>query len=139
MRDRCEDALAQNLGRSALGHVLHRPDHAHHAIVVVDDHAAASDDPALAPVVAHDPVRQLERRPLLDRALDAGPHELAVLRVHTLEERLVCQPARRRHAVDVEELLRPADSIRGHLPLPTADVRQLLGLGEARRGALQLE
>src|SRR4029453_14513134 len=68
---------------------------------------------------------------------DRLANELAIVRMDLLEVRAVGHVGEWREPVDTEQLVRPADSVVGDAPPPTADVGELLRLGKVRPLVLQ--
>jgi hypothetical protein len=98
--------------------------------VVRDDLAAGVDHPQLA-VGAGDPVVEAPGAPLGHRRLDHAGDAGAVVGVDLVEIAAVrAAEAVGRHAVDAVQLVGPRHAVAGDVPLPAAQVGDLLRLGE---------
>ena len=139
MRDGREDRVAQVVDPLALGDVLPDPHHAHRHPALVGDDPARCVDPAHRVVGQHDPVLEVERRRGLAHVFDDCAHPVAIGWVNGVEIALVRQGDQLRlEAPEAVELVRPRDPVRADVPLPAAEVRDLLGLRQARIGRCEL-
>ncbi len=127
--------LAQRAGLHLVGHVAAGADQARDASRgVLRDLAHALQVPHRA-VGAHDPLRVGEAPAPLEGGLDLALDARAIVGVHAGEEALEGDLARLRlEPVDAVELVRPGHGAGREVPLPAADVRDLL-----RRGQLPLD
>ena len=116
----------------AIGHVPAAPDQARR-LAAVGDHLAARVQHAHLAVGTADAVVVDEGRDVLDRLPD---HRLGVLDILRIDARQKAFVARDEvgavDGVDVEQLVGPVDVIVRDVPLPAADVRDALGLGQPR-------
>ena len=115
----------------ALGDVLRGAAHERGAAVVVEHHLAARMDHAHLVVGAHDAVVEAPAAALGHRRLDHPRDASAVVRVDLVEVAAVgAGEAVGPHAVDAVQLVGPHDAVRGDLPLPAPEPRDLLRLGQ---------
>ena len=133
VRDGREDRVAQLIDSVLLGHVLARAEHAGRLAAVVEDDVAATVQPAEAAVGEGGAVVEVEGATLRQRVRDGRADPLAIVGVHPAEDRVVRQLHRPGlEAVEAIELVRPMNPVGGDAPLPAAEMRDLLCLGEAR-------
>ena len=96
------------------------------------DHLTLGQQHPLLAVPAQDPLLEDERLHAPHRALDVAPHALAIIRVQVREEALHrAGELARAQAVDVMQLVGPADPPTGDLPPPHAEASDALGLRHA--------
>ena len=94
---------------------------------------------AIDPSLLEDPGVEDELVGLLEGARDGGGDVVTVVGVHPVEEALVVRREIRAglEPVDPVQLVGPRDDIADDVPLPAADLGDVLGLGQLRLAALQ--
>ncbi len=119
-------------------HVLERAPHSRRPSVGIGDHLAAAVNEADAAVRTENPVLDGKRLAVGTRRVDHRPGSIPVVRVVPLANRCKAQvPAPGRQAVDSPQLVRPVEPSARDVPLPAADPRDRLRLGQPTALVLQ--
>ena len=137
-RVRCGlDQLAELLlGPPLLGDVLHGAEDPQRLAAVVGRDLAAAVQDADDAVGPDDAVLEGERRVIFERPVQRAVDRVPVLRVDVAQQSLVARgKSTGGQAVDAIQLIGPGDLVGRDVPLPAADVRDVLRFSEQRDAA----
>ena len=126
-------SMQLGLVKLALSDVLRRAEHPKRRARLVSHDPPAAGDPAHRAVRQRYPVLDGERGPVGVRLPDGPRDDSSIVRMDRGKVRLIVDLPRSRLAPpQAIHLVRPDDPVRGHVPLPAADVRERLSLREPR-------
>src|ERR687885_579213 len=114
------------------GDVVDGADHPKGLTSLPTNHFAPAVDPAQLSTRPHYTMFEVVGLVFVVRCVDSLPEQIPVVWVHRLDQRLEGRSELARlEAVDAEGFIRPPHLARAHIPLPGAEVRHPLALGQA--------